>query len=423
VLYDYWTPEGFVNEDVFAYSNRCGDERALIVYHNKFAEARGWVRASVGFAVKGPDGSKAIANRTLGEALGLHQGERHFTIFRDSLTGLEYIRRSKELCEQGLYVELGAYKRQVFLDFREVSDDEWNRYGHVTAYLNGRGVPSVETVMLEILLQPIHRPFMELVNADLFRRLVRGRVTKVGAAPKKGLLNELEGKAQVLLRAIREFTGGQGDEVAIAREIRDRVAAALRLTVLADGEVGAFLRSGLDDDPARWAVLFGWLFVHDLGKAVAAVGFEEVSRSWLDEWQLGRMLAGVLRNFELDEQAADYAVTVVKLLTTHQRWFESGGRGRSHEVLSSLFRDTDVQRALQVNRYQGILWFNSEAFEQLLWWMFVVATVTCGAVSPEQPAPEILTCWETVRKLQQASDASDYQVEKLLEEVRGGKNG
>jgi hypothetical protein len=423
VLYDYWTPEGFVNEDVFAYSNRCGDERALIVYHNKFAEARGWVRASVGFAVKGPDGSKAIANRTLGEALGLHQGERHFTIFRDSLTGLEYIRRSKELCEQGLYVELGAYKRQVFLDFREVSDDEWNRYGHVTAYLNGRGVPSVETVMLEILLQPIHRPFMELVNADLFRRLVRGRVTKVGAAPKKGLLNELEGKAGVLLRAIREFTGGQGDEVAIAREIRDRLAAALRLTVLADGEVGAFLRSGLDDDPAKWAVLFGWLFVHDLGKVVAAVGFEEVSRSWFDEWQLGRMLAGVLRDFELDEQAADYAVTVVKLLTTHQRWFESGGRDRSYEVLSSLFRDTDVQRALQVNRYQGILWFNSEAFEQLLWWMFVIATVTCSAVSPEQPAPQILTCWETVRKLQQASEASGYQVEKLLEEVRGGKNG
>jgi hypothetical protein len=264
---------------------------------------------------------------------------------------------------------------------------------------------------------------MELVNADLFRRLMRGRVTKVGVAPKKGLLKELEGKAAVLLRAIREFTGGQGDEAAIAREIRDRLAAALRLAVLADGEVRAFLRWGLNDDPARWAVLFGWLFVHDLGKAVTAVGFEQVSRSWLDEWQLGRMLASVLGDFQLDEQAADYAVTVVKLLTTHQCWFESGGRDRSYEVLSSLFRDTDVQRALQVNRYQGILWFNSEAFQQLLWWMFVVATVTCSAVSPERPAPGILTCWETVRKLQGASEGSGYQVEKLLEEVRRGENG
>jgi len=418
VLYDYWTPEGFVNEDVFAYSNRCGDERALIVYHNKFAEARGWIRTSAGSAVKGPDGSKNIAHRSLGEALALHQDEGHFTIFRDSLTGLEYIRNSKELCEQGLYVELGAYKRHVFLDFREVCDDAWHRYEHVAAYLNGRAVPSVEGVLLEMLLQPIHRPFMELVNAGLFRRLMKERVTKADAAPDKALLEELEGKALVLLRAIREFTGGHGDVEAISREIRDRLAAALRLPVLADGEVGAFLRSGLKDDPARWGALFGWLFVHDLGKTVAGMGFEEVSRSWLDEWQLGRILAGVLRDFDPDEQQADYAVTVVKLLTAHQHWFESGDTGRSYEVLPSLFRDTDVQRALQINRYQGILWFNKEAFQQLLWWMFVIATVIYSAQSPERPSPGILTCWETVRKLQTASEASGYQVEKLLEEMR-----
>jgi glycosidase len=423
VLYDYWTPEGVVNEDVFAYSNRCGDERALVVYHNKFAEARGWIRTSVGSAVKGSDGSKHIAHRGLGEALALHQDEGYFTIFRDSLTGLEYIRSSRELCEQGLYVELGAYKRHVFLDFREVSDDEWHRYGHVAAYLNGRAVPSVEAVLLEMLLQPIHSPFLELVNAGLFRRLMKKRVTKAGGPRDKALLDDLEGKVLVLLRAIREFTGGHGDVEAIAREMRDRLAAALRLPVLADGEAGAFLRSGLEDDPARAGVLFGWLFVHDLGKVVADVGFEEVSRSWLDEWQLGRMLAGVFRDFKLDEQGADYAVTVVKLLTRHQHWFESGGTGRWYEVLSSLFRDTDAQRALQVNRYQGVLWFNKEAFQQLLWWMFVIATVICSAQSPEGPPPGILTCWETVRKLQQASEASGYRVEKLLEEMRGEENG
>jgi glycosidase len=293
-LYDYWTPEGLVNEDVFAYSNRCGDERGLIVYHNKFAEVRGWIRSSVGSAVKGPDGSKHIAHRGLGEALALHRGEGYFTIFRDGVTGLEYIRSSRELCEQGLYVELGAYKRHVFLDFREVSDDEWHRYEHVAAYLNGRAVPSVEAVLLEILLQPIHRPFMELVNAGMFRRLMEERVTKPGAAPDKALLEDLEGKALVLLRAIREFTGGHGDVEAVAREIRDRLGAALRLPVLAGGEAGAFLRTGLEDDPARWGVLFGWLFVHDLGKVLAGVGFEEVSRSWLDEWQLGwRVCSGI----------------------------------------------------------------------------------------------------------------------------------
>src|SRR3954452_20781282 len=43
-------PDGSVNEDVFAYSNRLDDERGLVIYNNRFADARGWLRTSVAFA-------------------------------------------------------------------------------------------------------------------------------------------------------------------------------------------------------------------------------------------------------------------------------------------------------------------------------------------------------------------------------------
>jgi len=45
-LYDFYTDAGGVNEDVFAYSNRMGGERALVVYHNRFADTSGWIRVS-----------------------------------------------------------------------------------------------------------------------------------------------------------------------------------------------------------------------------------------------------------------------------------------------------------------------------------------------------------------------------------------
>jgi len=231
----------------------------------------------------------------------------------------------------------------------------------------------------------------------------------------------VEAKMQALLHGIKGFAGGQGDEVAIAREIRAQLSAALRLPVLMKGEIGEYLRTNLNDDPAAWGVLLGWLFVHGLGKTVAEIGFEEHSRSWLDEWQLGRILTGVLRDFGLDEGAADYAVTVIKLLTAHQRWFERGAMVDMFEVLSLLFRDNDAQRALQVNRYQETLWFNREAFEQIIWWMFVIAAVVCTATSPDRPPAEIPTLWETVHKLRQASESSGYQLEKLLEAVMGSQ--
>ena len=43
-LYDFFTSEGWVNEDVICYSNSLGDQRSLVIYNNKFSTTDGWVR-------------------------------------------------------------------------------------------------------------------------------------------------------------------------------------------------------------------------------------------------------------------------------------------------------------------------------------------------------------------------------------------
>jgi glycosidase len=132
LLYDFFTPEGYVNEDVFAYSNRVGDERALIIYHNKYASARGWIRSSVAYSVKTGEGDeRTLIQKDLGEGLGLHDDQDYFCIFRDNGASLEYIRHSGELCAKGLYVELDAFKYRVFIDFREVRDTPWRHYAQI----------------------------------------------------------------------------------------------------------------------------------------------------------------------------------------------------------------------------------------------------------------------------------------------------
>jgi hypothetical protein len=163
-LYDVFTPGGHVNEDVFAFSNgvnngyeadkRMGNgsrERALIIYHNKYADTRGWVKTSVGFIDKS---SGQLVQKTLGEGLGLSSGEQDYVIFHDVTSGLEYIRASRELVEKGLYVELGAYKCHAFIDFREQTDVN-GHWAEVCKALNGAGVPSVEGKLNEMFGQNI----------------------------------------------------------------------------------------------------------------------------------------------------------------------------------------------------------------------------------------------------------------------------
>ncbi len=427
VLYDFFAPEGHVNEDVFAYSNRAGGERTLVIYHNKYADARGWIRTSSAHLEKSPGGERRLVQKTLGEGLGLHADENFFCIFRDQVTGLEYIRNSRELHDKGLFVELGAYKYHVFLDLREVQDNEWHQHAHLAAYLNGRGVPSIEQAMREVFLQPVHYPFKELVNAGMFRRLMDARLTGPKQELDGSLVEEVERKTSRLFQEIKSFTGGTANEVEIAEQVARKAQIILQLPVLdiefspeeprRYGAALNYLKTNWGDDLTVWGSGLSWLFVHALGRVVDEADFEQQSRTWIDEWLLNKIITGALGDFGLNEVAAWRAVTLVKILTTHQRWFVSAKEKQAHQLLGGWLQDGDVQQFVQVNRYQGALWFNKESFEELLWWMMWVAVVGIRA-DPDLPASEAIAqiagCYEMIQRLLLAEEQSEYQVEKLL---------
>jgi hypothetical protein len=83
-----------------------------------------------------------IVQKSLAEGLGLSATQDTFTIFRDYQTGLEYIRSNLDIWQQGLYIELDAYQFHVFLDFRELQDNEWHEFAQLSAYLNGDVSPA-----------------------------------------------------------------------------------------------------------------------------------------------------------------------------------------------------------------------------------------------------------------------------------------
>ncbi len=416
LLYDFFAPEGYVNEDVFAYSNSTGDERALVIYHNKYASARGWVRTSAAYSVKAGEGDKRrLTQKTLGEGLGLTPEGAYFTIFRDHVTGLQYIRSSKELCEKGLYVELGAYNYHVFIDFREVRDNQWQQYAQIANYLNGRGAPSVEDVFKEILLQPVQHTFKELINANLFRRLIETRVLHADVKPDQTIMEEIEQKMVNLFLEAKKFSGGSEEEGALAKEVRQKLEVVLRLPAISSRFPWVDAK---DVTKEKFWTLLSWLFVHALGKVVNQKDFPELSRSWIDEWRLGKTILDVMSDLGVEEEPARRSVTLIKLLTVYQSWSEEKKPSR---VLDSILKDTDVQQFLQINRYNDILWFNREAFDDLLWWLMVLAAVEISS-DPQRPAHQgardLEDCYGTIQRLKEAAKKSGYQVEQLLTALR-----
>jgi glycosidase len=182
LLYDFYTPEGNVNEDVFAYSNCSGDphaagtcERGLVIYQNKFADTRGWVKTAAAYMDKA---SGNLVQKMLGEGLALpHDG---YAVFTDYVTRLEYIRPCRELMEKGMFVLLSPYQCQVFLDWRFVDGEQWKS---VYTALNGAGVPSMQAKFDE----------MFVVKEEL--KSEQGKGKKKTAAKKRVTRKPVEKKA------------------------------------------------------------------------------------------------------------------------------------------------------------------------------------------------------------------------------------
>ncbi|HET7031102.1 MAG TPA: alpha/beta fold hydrolase [Candidatus Limnocylindrales bacterium] len=146
-LYDVRGEDGQLNEDVFAYSNGRGPDRSLIVFHNRFGDAAGWIREAVPFAEKRDDGSKATRTDTLAAALGLAGPDDGWLRLRDRRADRETLRSVGELRSRGLGVELGAYQCLVLDDLRELASTADWPWADVAARIDGRWVQSLDAEM------------------------------------------------------------------------------------------------------------------------------------------------------------------------------------------------------------------------------------------------------------------------------------
>jgi hypothetical protein len=263
---------------------------------------------------------------------------------------------------------------------------------------------------------------------------MEARITQPQGQLDQILIEEIEKKTINLLREVKQLSGGREDEVTIAREVRRKLEAILYLPIITSRyprlqpkgvkAAAEYLHKKLTDSTYIWATLFSWLFVHALGKVDNQRGFTEQSRGWIEEWRFGKTIFGVLRDLGLEETVAWSSLTVIKLLTGHQKWFEvkPSDPKQVYAILESLLKDSEVQQFLGVNQYNDIWWFNREAFEEMLWWLMMVAALTIGS-DPLRPVnvvvEELQRCYSTIQKWQEAEKKSEYQVEKLLETLSG----
>lgn len=427
LLYDFYTKGGQVDENVYAYSNGTQDKRALVVYHNKFGQTSGWIKASTAFTTKSADVSHLVQNQIY-DGLNLSGDHNTFAIFRDYASNLEYIRSSQEIRDRGMYFELDAYKYHVFMDFREVYDDHTHKYARLNSYLTGRGVPSIEEALHELTLSPVLIPIRELVNADRLSSLSQAAITNKKEVLDKQLIDMTMDVYARMIDAVAAQLHKSYDRQAILDETK---ASLVRILSLGDynklygvpaslkfPKVLAYINKNLASDPELLYILVIWTFMRCLGGISTNDKSVELSRSLIDEWGLTKIIENVLQELDLDRYASYRAGMVIKFLTAKQNWYAEADKSALLSLFQSWLADDQVRTYLEINRHNDILWFNKEAFDFFLWWMMVAALISSGSKptnTSSKHLEEMLACYEIITELQKAEGKSGFKIAKLLE--------
>ena len=403
-LYDFYTPTGSVDENVFAYSNQFGDEKALVLYNNRHGQTRGYVRSSAAFVAKGA----GLRTTTLADAFGLRNDDAYFLRFRDHVSGLEFLRSSREIHERGLYVELGEYQSHIFLDVREVHDAD-GRLAQLHDELAGRGVNDIDDALHESAFESILTPFRALVNADALRLLHGSRVlplsVKRGRAPLVDvtLLESIEARALAFLSEAARLSGGASDVAALATIVRDDVASVLRLPCLDVRFKGAGTGDVLPDDLLAWAPLLAWSLIQRLGEVngdIVSTPAATSTAALMRNWTLDKALLDAFAALGMDAGAAEFALSTTRILIAQsatmramevpdvlkvpeapktptvikaKRGVKQVAAARATDtgeavgrVFKALLSDVDVRRHVNVNLWDNVEYFNKESFESLV---------------------------------------------------------
>jgi glycosidase len=388
-LYDFWSEHGTVDENVFAYSNRMGGERSVVVYNNRYESTRGTIHISAASMDKG---SGELRQRSVADGLALPMDGALTIAYRDQVSGLNYLRRATDFHWHGFGLPLRGYQRVVLLDWRELHSTEEHPWDRLCDELAGSGVPNLHDALSKLRLRPLHQSLRDVVSAGNCTVLAKAarEVVERGPASEdsafKGLMQQAHGFFHQMSenipperRAAVRGRGVTGGTEASAKALYEEDALALLRGAV---QIPAMQKTLTADWPATtrsllpraavdqtWALVLAWSLLR-------ALPWRSEATRVFDEMAIRMVLAESFGAIGIRGNDVWRAAARVRLLLEHP--------GDAQEVFTSqaFWEDADVRWLAGVNESDGRTWFNKEQFEELWGWMQLPALVAAAERKP-----------------------------------------
>ena len=455
-LYDFIDGYGSVNENVYAFTNMERGERALVFYNNKYDFTSGKIFTSSPKLV-----DKNLQTESLADALKLNKSPKHFYVYREHVTNLEFIKSGAEIAQDGFYVELNGFKYMVYLDFREVYDENGN-WKKLLNKLQGNGVPNMARAYAEMLLEPVHNAFEHLFDQESVDGFIKTCVLDNNEVKTKAdKVSFIDKKYDELLKSINKHCGLSKETKPMLKDFDDEILAVRDFNRILADEFPA--DENVTNDELHKSVLTNvsanynensmffilWLVVSQMNNLFDEKGeynksnyFEKtlldtpvrniLQRSGRGDYDVYRelMLLNILQN-EYEAITGLFADGLKKDKEKTQNAAALGYNSHYGNLVDLMERPI-VKDFIGVNRYENVVYYSKENFEEFLSWVFTISLIdlvkkekssNAGKTTKKKPgvSPSVKSKIEKAFKyyvgIKDLSEHSGYQFEKLREEL------
>jgi hypothetical protein len=407
-LYDFYQATGGVNENVYAYTNRSGNEHALVVFNNSYESGAGWVNAS---AVAVPQKNGTMRQDKLAEALSLRYDEQYFTLLRETRSGLWFLRNSKDLHEHGLFVMLRGYEAQVYLDIQEICDDEHGYWARLHRELGGSGVENPEDAVEDLAFGPLYAAFNDALTADAENDALATAVAHFITEAQRVLAEE-DAEADIDMaenadtaktakktKAAKKTADADKPVPADAEKTAEEIAALIKKT---ETKYAPNAEKAAEPFFAR-----AYLVMTSLRALFGDKASGEKAAKLARDWHLARKIreaAASLPSFDrnIAAHAAETAIAVLARSTPPKPWTAAG-------IFTENRDQPDFHDLLGLNVFDNIVWYNKERFALTFCYAAFYASLEKNA-QPETVA-------RIVREITAADKKVEYRLDNLIAQL------
>jgi glycosidase len=412
-FYDFIDKNGDLNQNVYAFSNRSGNQSALVLYNNSYYETEGSIAYSNPKMISGNSGMKRPHHIT--ELLNIKPYREYYYIYTDHRTQLQYLISGKEIVENGFKIYLFGYQYRVCLYFREVYDRE-GRYEKLYYLLNGKGVSSVDEALKEMELLPLHSRYENFFSYDNLEKIRTYLIYKPDKKKKEeeiSLPGKLDNELNSLIIEFSKYSKEKKSGEKVEKKFHNQLSSSrdfFQVWVAQNRKkkVTKWMMSCDEILPVKSKVETNREYLTFINLVLLKQLFikksdDEKIQIFFDELLLSKPITSILHK-QSNGSSIHQRIELIKVLLTAFLLEKKKPAGKSiskksivqvskkqdeNEFLSLikiLLKENFVHSFMHLNEFEGITYFNKERFEELLRWLLLFNLIEIPSQIKERQA-------------------------------------